>query len=352
MRLSVLDQSMTTSGRSPADAIRETLALGPLLEGLGYRRLWLSEHHSSGSVAGSAPEVLLAALAATTSKIRLGSAGIMLPHYSALKVAEQFRVLEALAPGRIDLGVGRAPGSDRRTSYALNPNPDEAVNAFPSQLRDLMAWVSGEPLVENHPFRGVEAQPTGPGSPDIWMLGSSTYGAQVAAFFGLPYCYAYFFTEGQGALEALDLYRENYRPSAAHPVPYSTIAVSALAAETQDEAHRLFTSREAWRAEFERGRFVPLPTPDEAAAYPFTDAERQRQNRIRERSAIGTADLVARRLRDIAAAHAADEVVIVTAAHDPQARRRSFTLIADELIRDDLSRQSLPFQPPDMALAS
>ena len=344
---------MTASGRSPAEAIRETLALGPLLEDLGYGRLWLSEHHSSGSVAGSAPEVLLAALAATTSKIRLGSAGIMLPHYSALKIAEQFRVLEALAPGRIDLGVGRAPGSDRRTSYALNPNPDEAVNAFPSQLRDLMAWVAGEPLVENHPFRGVEAQPMGPGAPAIWMLGSSSYGAQVAAFFGLPYCYAYFFTEGQGAMEALDLYRENYRPSAANPRPYSTIAVSALAAETQAEALRLFTSREAWRAEFERGRFVPLPTPDEAAAYPFTEAERQRQARIRERAAIGTPDLVAVRLREIATAHGADEVVIVTAAHDPQARRRSFRLIADELItKPDLSAQSLPLQPPDMALAS
>ncbi len=353
MRLSVLDQSMTASGRSPADAIRETLALGPLLEALGYHRLWLSEHHNSGSVAGSAPEVLLAALAATTAKIRLGSAGIMLPHYSALKVAEQFRVLEALAPGRIDLGVGRAPGSDRRTSYALNPHPDEAVSAFPSQLRDLMAWVAGEPLADNHPFRGVEAQPTGAGAPAMWMLGSSTYGAQVAGFFGLPYCYAYFFTEGQGALEALNLYREHYRPSAAYPEPYSAIAVSALAAETQAEAARLFTSREAWRAEFERGRFVPLPTPEEAAAYPFTEMQVQRQAAIRSRAAIGTPDLVAQRLTEIASAHGADEVVIVTAAHDPEARRRSFRLIADELITSaPLSSQSLPLQPTPMAIAS
>jgi luciferase family oxidoreductase group 1 len=353
MRFSVLDQSMTAAGRSPADAIRETLALGPFLEGLGYHRFWLSEHHNSGSVAGSAPEVLLAALAATTTKIRLGSAGIMLPHYSALKVAEQFRVLEALAPGRIDLGIGRAPGSDRRTSYALNPNPDEAVHAFPSQLRDLMAWVANEPLAENHPFRGVEAQPAGPGAPTVWILGSSTYGAQVAAFFGLPYCYAYFFTEGQGAMEALDLYRENYRPSAAHPKPYSTIAVAALAAETSTEAARLAASREAWRAEFERGRFVPLPTPEDAALYPFTEAERQRQAAIRARAAIGTPDQVARRLRDIAADHQADEVVIVTAAHDPQARRRSFQLLADELItRPAPPVQSLPLQPSPMALAS
>jgi luciferase family oxidoreductase group 1 len=192
----------------------------------------------------------------------------------------------------------------------------------------------------------------GPGAPAIWMLGSSSYGAQVAAFFGLPYCYAYFFTEGQGAMEALDLYRENYQPSAANPRPYSTIAVSALAAETQEEALRLFTSREAWRAEFERGRFVPLPTPEQAASYPFTDAERARHARIRERAAIGTPDLVAKRLRDIAAAHGADEVVVVTAAHDPEARRRSFRLIADELIAAGRSAQSLPLQPIDMALAS
>jgi luciferase family oxidoreductase group 1 len=352
MRISVLDQSMTAAGRSPADAIRETLALGPFLETLGYDRLWLSEHHNSGSVAGSAPEVLLAALAATTQKIRLGSAGIMLPHYSALKVAEQFRVLEALAPGRIDLGIGRAPGSDRRTSHALNPNGDEAVNQFPAQLRDLMAWVAGEPLAENHPFRGIAAQPTGPGAPSMWLLGSSTYGAQVAAFFGLPYCYAYFFTEGQGAMEALSLYRENYRPSAQNPLPYSAIAVSALAAETQTEAARLFTSREAWRAEFERGRFVPLPTPEEAAAYPFSDADRARLAAIRARAAIGTPDHVGRVLTQTAAAHAADEIVIVTAAHDPEARRRSFRLIADELITPAHASQSLPLQPPPMALAS
>jgi luciferase family oxidoreductase group 1 len=344
---------MTTSGRPPADSIRETLALGPLLEKLGYHRLWLSEHHSSGSIAGTAPEILLAALAVSTSRIRLGSAGVMLPHYSALKVAEQFRVLEALAPGRIDLGVGRAPGSDGRTAYALNPNAAEAVNAFPSQLRDLMAWVANEPLPENHPFAAVHAEPSGPTAPEMWMLGSSTYGAQVAAFFGLPYCYAYFFTEGQGALEALTLYRENYRPTAANPRPYSAIAVSALAAETQAEAERLFTSREAWRAEFERGRFVPLPSPEEAALYPFTEADRHRQARIRERAALGTPDLVRQRLIEIAAAHQADEVVIVTAAHDPAARRRSFELVAAELIADtSASAQSLPLQPPPLAIAS
>ena len=253
----------------------------------------------------------------------------MLPHYSALKVAEQFRVLEALAPGRIDLGLGRAPGSDGRTAFALNPNAAEAANQFPAQLRDLMAWVSGGELPEGHPFRSVRAQPAGPGAPEVWMLGSSDYGAQVAAYFGLPYCYAYFFTEGQGAAQALSLYRETYRPSVAHPRPYSAIAVFALAAETQAEADRLFAPREVWRAERERGRFVPLPSPEEASAYPFTDSERARNAAIRERSAYGTPDVVRARLEAIAGAHGVDEVAVVTAVHDAAARRRSYALVAE-----------------------
>jgi luciferase family oxidoreductase group 1 len=329
MILSVLDQSMIVSGRSPDASIRETLELAKLCDRLGYHRFWLSEHHSSDSIAGSAPEVLLAALAVATRRIRLGSAGIMLPHYSSLKVAEQFRVLEALAPGRIDLGVGRAPGSDGRTAFALNPNAAQAADHFPQQLADLMAWVSNQPLAEAHPFRTVRAQPTGPGAPQIWILGSSTYGAQVAAWFALPYCHAYFFNEGQGAGEALSLYRRNYRPTEANPRPYSAIAVFALAAETQAEADHLFAPREMWRAERERGRFVPLPSPEEAAAYAFTEAERGRMIEARSRAVFGTPEIVHSRLSAVAAAHEVDEVALVTAVHDPIARRRSFELIAE-----------------------
>ncbi len=329
MRLSVLDQSMIVSGRSPDASIRETVALARLCDELGYHRFWVSEHHSSDSIAGSAPEVLLAALAVVTARIRLGSAGVMLPHYSALKVAEQFRVLEALAPGRIDLGLGRAPGSDGRTAFALNPNAADAASAFPAQLRDLMAWVSGGALPDGHPFRSVMAQPSGPSAPDVWMLGSSTYGAQVAAFFGLPYCYAYFFTEGQGAAEALELYRATFRPSQAYPHPYSAMAVFGLAADTQAEAERLFAPREVWRAERERGQFVPLPSPEEAAAYPFTESEIARNGAIRARSAYGTPDIVRERLEAIGRSHAVDEIALVTALHDPAARRHSFTLLAE-----------------------
>ena len=167
MRLSVLDQSTASKGRAQDTAIRETLELARHCDALGYHRYWVSEHHNSGSIVGTAPEILMAAIAATTPRIRVGSAGVMLPHYSALKVAEQFRVLEAIAPGRIDLGIGRAPGSDQITSYALNPNPQNVLDQFPRQVQELRHWVSGTPLPERHPFRTVVAQPTGPSSPEI-----------------------------------------------------------------------------------------------------------------------------------------------------------------------------------------
>ena len=230
MRLSVLDQSISLAGSSEDAAIRDTVSLAEHCETLGYERFWVSEHHSLPTIVGSAPEVVMAAIAARTTAIRIGSAGIMLPHYSALKVAEQFRVLEALAPGRIDLGVGRAPGSDMRTARALNPNASHAAEDFPVQVRDLHAWTS----LGTH--AGITAHPLGPNAPEMWMLGSSDYGAQLAAHYGLPYAFAYFITDGQGAEQAMALYRRLYRPSERHPTPEATLCVWALAADTDEEA--------------------------------------------------------------------------------------------------------------------
>src|SRR5215468_8488477 len=262
MRLSVLDQSTASKGRTQDTAIRETLDLARHCDALGYHRYWLSEHHNSGSIVGTAPEILMSAIAATTPRIRVGSAGVMLPHYSALKVAEQFRVLEAIAPGRIDLGIGRAPGSDQMTSYALNRNPENVLDQFPRQVQELRHWVSGTPLPERHPFSRVVAQPTGPTSPELWILGSSDYGAQLAAHFGLPYAFAYFFSDGRGVEEALALYRRNYRPGERFPRPIATICVWALAADTEGEARRLLKTREYWRVGFERGLRQPLMAPE------------------------------------------------------------------------------------------
>ena len=329
MRLSVLDQSTVATGRTPAESIRETLALAAHAERLGYSRYWLAEHHNSASQAGTAPEVLMAAVAATTRRIRVGSAGVMLPHYSSLKVAEQFRVLEAIAPGRIDMGLGRAPGSDGRTAFALNPQADSAADHFPEQVRDLLHWVRGEALVEGHPFRDVSAQPAGPGAPEPWILGSSDYGAQVAAYFGLPFCFAHFITDGRGAEAALAVYRGGFRPSAALPRPQAALAVWAMAAETEAEADRQFASRALWRLGRDRGVYAALPSPEAAAAYAYTEAERTRMQQMRARAFAGTGEAVVARLREAAGALDIEEVVVLTTVHDPAARRRSYTLLAE-----------------------
>lgn len=330
LRLSVLDQSTVVTGRSPDTSIRESLALARHCEALGYTRYWCAEHHNSASQAGTAPEILISAIAATTKRIRVGSAGVMLPHYSSLKVAEQFRVLEAIAPGRIDLGLGRAPGSDGRTAFALNPLAETAADHFPAQVRDLLAWLKGEKLVEGHPFRDIIAQPGGSTMPEVWLLGSSDYGPQVAAYFGLPFCFAHFITDGRGVAEAMALYREAYRPSAPHPMPYAALCVWAMAADTEAEAARGFTSRELWRLGRDRGVFAALPSPAEAAAYPYAEGELQRIERLRARALYGTPDVVGQKLRTLAAEHGVEEIAILTTLHDPKARRRSYTLLAEE----------------------
>ncbi|MGZ8317895.1 MAG: MsnO8 family LLM class oxidoreductase, partial [Telluria sp.] len=243
MRLSVLDQSPTISGHEPAEAIAASLALARHCDALGYNRYWLSEQHNSNSLVSSAPEVLMAAAAATTHRIRIGSAGLMLPHYSALKVAEQFRMLEALAPGRIDLGVSRAPVADNVTARALNPHAHAGADEFPQQIVDLRAWVSGQPMPEGHPFRSISAQPRGATSPNLWLLGTSDYGASLAAQLGLPFGFFHCLRDGEGAEEALALYHASYQPSERYPHPQATLCVWALACDTEQEAQRQLMTR-------------------------------------------------------------------------------------------------------------
>ena len=331
MKISVLDQSPASNNKSQHIAIQESLELARHCDSLGYHRYWVSEHHNSDSIVGSAPEILMAAIAATTSRIRVGSAGVMLPHYSALKVAEQFRVLEGIAPGRIDLGVGRAPGSDRLTAFALNPHQN-AAEEFPQQVLDLQAWVSGLPLPAGHAFGEIKAHPLGPTRPEIWVLGSSDYGAQLAAYLGLPYAYAYFFTEGRGTAQALELYRRLYRPSERHPLPQATICVWALAAETEATARQLLMTREHWRIGFEKGLRTPLVSPFEAASAfaGYTAAERATIETLRGKATAGSASQVAARLKELAAKFSLDEIVINTWTHDPVARLRSYQLLAAE----------------------
>ena len=330
LQLSILDQSVAVTGQTEDASIRQTLALAHHAEALGYHRFWVSEHHSHPSIVGSAPEVLMAAIAATTQRIRIGSAGVMLPHYAPLKVAEQFRVLEALAPGRIDLGVGRAPGSDMRTARLLRQSPQQSSDDFPIQVRELQAWVSGIDMPEGHPGRGVTANPTGPTSPTLWMLGSSDYGAQLAAHYGLPYAFAYFITDGQGAEQALDLYRQLYRASSAHPRPQAVLCVWALAADTEAEARYHFTSRERWKLDRNRGAIGALPSPQDAAERAYSAAEQIQVDQLRAHALVGSGPQVAAKLRALADKLGVDELVVITWAHDPAAQRRSYELLAHE----------------------
>lgn len=338
LRLSILDQSIALTGRPQAASIRETLDLACHAERLGYHRFWVAEHHNHETIVGTAPEILMAAIAAQTRRIRIGSAGVMLPHYSAFKVAEQFRVLDALAPGRIDLGVGRAPGSDGRTAFALNPDAQNAAEAFPRQVRDLEHWVTGTALPEGHPFRGVSAYPKGQTSPDIWILGSSDYGAQVAAHFGLPYCFAHFITDGRGTAEALSLYRRLYRPSERFPEPIATICVWALAVETEERARRMFLSRAKWKVLRDRGIWGALESPEEVLAAPLADADLERIDVLYRQGYVGEAIAVAEKLRALARCLELDELVVLTWAHDPMVRRRSYELLAAAL---ELPRSSV-----------
>jgi luciferase family oxidoreductase group 1 len=330
MKWSILDQSPSSAGSAQDVAIRESIALAQHCDRLGYERYWVSEHHNSASIVGTAPEILIAAIAATTRRIRVGSAGVMLPHYSPLKVAEQFRVLEAIAPGRIDLGVGRAPGSDGLTAHALNPYAHGA-DEFPRQVQELQHWVSGIPLPADHPYRNIMALPMGDTSPQLWILGSSDYGAQLAAHFGLPYAFAYFFSEGAGVEQALGLYRRNYRPTERHPSPQATICVWALAADTESEARRLAMTREFWRTGFEKGLRLPLESPERAAATAYTDAERAMIDKLRAVALVGSAAQVADKLRALARRLELDEMVINTWTFDPEARRQSYSLLAKAL---------------------
>jgi luciferase family oxidoreductase group 1 len=250
----------------------------------------------------------------------------MLPHYSSLKVAEQFRVLDALAPSRVDLGLGRAPGSDGRTSQLLNPDR-YASERFPQQVMELQSWLTGQTMPAGHPGQGVWALPIGQTAPSLWILGSSNYGAQLAAHLGLPYAFAYFFSDGVGVEEALDLYHSQFRPSEYLAKPYATICISALLADTEEEAWFQFQSRARWRCDRDRGRFGPLLTPEEAMM-DFSAEDEARIESMRTTALVGAPDQAAEKLRALASSLELDELVVCTWTHDPAVQLRSFELLA------------------------
>lgn len=324
--ISVLDQSPIRAGATPADAVAESIELARLADRLGFHRYWMAEHHSSDGLAGSVPEILIARLANETARIRVGSGGVMLPHYAPLKVAETFRMLETMYPGRIDLGIGRAPGSDQRTARALaytrEPIP---IEYFPRQVQDLMDWMDGE-LEDDHPFRGVAAQPAGPTSPPVWLLGSSDQGGQVAAHFGTAYSFAHFITEGGEPV--VDMYRKRFRPSKTLAEPEANIGVFVICAETEEEAKYHAASRDLWRVRLDQGHITPIPTPEEALNHDYTEAERERAAFHRRRNIVGTPEQVRDKLDALLARYGVDEAVVITITHDHQARLKSYELLA------------------------
>ena len=325
--LSVLDLSPVTTGHSGAQALRNSLDLAQLADRLGYARYWVAEHHNLASVASSAPDIMIGQIAALTSRIRVGSGGVMLPNHAPLTVAERFKVLEALFPGRIDLGLGRAPGTDPITSIALRRRQDvREDDDFLERFQELMLWESGG-FPANHPFRNVRAMPADVPLPPVWLLGSSDYSAELAAAIGAGFAFAHHFAS-YDAVAALTSYRARFRPSAWRSAPCGVLAVAVVCADSDAEAERLALTVDLNYVRRSKGEYLPLASPEEAAAYPFTDADRRHVNRNRARVFVGSPDTVRARLMPLVEASKADEVMITSAIYDHAARKHSYELMA------------------------
>ena len=331
LQLSVLDQSPVREGGTATDALHETIALAVATEALGYRRFWVAEHHNLGNFAGTSPEILIGQIAARTRTIRVGSGGVMLTHYSALKVAENFRLLQSLYPGRIDLGIGRAPGSDSLTAAALAyPGTARDVRHFPQQVADVMAYLS-DSLDRSHPFSGVHAGPGQPaGTPDIWLLGSYVESAHMAAKMGLPFSYAHFFGNGaeNGPL-IVESYRRHFQPSACLAEPLVNVGVHVLCAETEEEALRLATSRNLMKLRSALGVRSGVPSVEEAVAYPYRSEELAYLEQVKRSYVDGNPQQVKAKLEDLADLYQTTDLTIVTICHGFAERVRSYELLAE-----------------------
>ncbi len=335
--LSALDLCPVSEGSTPADALAHSLHLATRLEELGYRRHWVAEHHNMPGIASSSPPVLMAHLAQVTSRIRIGSGGVMLPNHAPLAVAEQFGMLEALHPGRIDLGLGRAPGTDGLTASALRRGTmPTATDEFPDQLSQLLGFF-GRGFPETHPYRAITAVPARGYRPAMWMLGSSDYGAQVAAALGWPYSFAHHFMP-EGTDEALRAYRTSFRPSAELDAPYSMLGVSVLVADTDEQAHYLAGSGLLMFVRLRTGRPGLYPSPEEAAHHEYSPAEQRLVQYRMQSQVVGSPSTVRDALQRLVDRTGVDELMAVTMAYDHTDRVRSYELLAGELAARPLER--------------
>jgi luciferase family oxidoreductase group 1 len=326
--LSVLDLSPVTTATPGAAALRNSLDLARLADRLGYTRYWVAEHHNLPSIASSAPDIMIGQIAAATSRMRVGAGGVMLPNHAPLAVAERYKVLEGLFPGRIDLGIGRAPGTDPVTAYALRRRQDEpAADDFLERFQELLLFESGG-FPEGHPFRNVRAMPSDVALPPIYLLGSSGYSAELAAAVGAGFSFAHHFSDFD-PVAPMRGYRAHFKPSPQRTVPHAILAVHVVCADSDAEADRLATTVDLNFARRRRGEFLPLASPEEAGRYDYSPIDRERISRNRARLFVGSKSTVLGRLEDLINSTQADELMITTMIFDHGARRRSYELLAE-----------------------
>lgn len=327
VRLSVLDQSPIREGGTAADALNESIELAQHVEALGYHRYWLAEHHGSEGLAGPSPEIMITRIGAETSHIRVGSGGVMLPHYSPYKVAENFRLLETLFPGRVDLGIGRAPGSDFATSRALAYGSKIGAEYFPNMIQDLNGFLT-DSTPADHPLGQVKARPKIDNIPPIWLLGSSDYSGAYAAHFGLAFSFAHFINP-VGGEQVMQAYFEKFQPSPGVPEPLGNIGVFVVCAETEAEAERIAKTRDLQRLRADQGYHGPMPSIEEAEAYKYSPPEQQRVDYNRARTILGDPVQVKSQLLELADRYDVDELVVLTNVYNFADRKRSYALLAD-----------------------
>lgn len=327
VKLSVLDQSPMREGGDARQALEETIALAQATERLGYTRYWLAEHHGTAGFAGSSPEIMVTRVAAATKHIRVGSGGVMLSHYSPLKVAENFKLLENLYPGRIDLGIGRAPGSDGITAAALAYGSEVGIEYFPTKIADMMAFLADRPPATK-PFKDVRATPAVAEPPDVWLLGSSDQSAAYAAHFGLSYSFAHFIAP-QVISPVLKYYRDKFEASDSLAAPRANAAVFVICADTQEEADYLAASRDLWRLRLNKGQHLPYAHPDEALAYDYSAQDLQVIEANKANRFAGTPDSLRQQLTAFADENGLEELLVLTITYNFETRLRSYEMLAD-----------------------
>jgi luciferase family oxidoreductase group 1 len=329
MRLSILDQSPIISGLGAQRALHATIALARRADELGYHRYWLAEHHAIAALADPCPEILLARLGAETRRIRIGTGGVLLPYYSAFRTAESFRMLEALYPGRIDLGIGRAPGGDGRTAQAVNGGRFPDADRFPEQVWELVGHLEGT-LPAEHPHKRVRLQPEVETAPQVWLLGSSDFSGALAAQLGLRFAFAHFIN-ARGGEEVCHSYRQNFRPSGRCPKPETVVCTFLICGENDEGAERLAASIDLRRLHMALNVDSAVPTPEEAARHVYSPEERQYVMSQRARAIIGGPQKCRRELEEMAARYGADEVMVLTITGDYATRLRSYELLMETM---------------------